>query len=76
MNHARKEDRRRVLLRTYACYGFTGIILNNILSTLWIKGLGISKYISPLLNLFITIPVNYLTNKYWAYAKKDDSDNE
>lgn len=76
MKHARKEDRRRALLRTYACYGFTGIILNNILSTLWIKGLGISKYISPLLNLFITIPVNYLTNKYWAYAKKDDSDNE
>ena len=75
MSHAGKADRRRMLLRTYACYGFTGIILNNVLSTLWIKGLGISKYISPLLNLFITIPVNYLTNKYWAYAKKDKSEN-
>ena len=75
MSHARKADRRRTLLRTYACYGFTGIILNNILSTFWIKGIGISKYISPLLNLFITIPINFLTNKYWAYAKRDESEN-
>ena len=65
-----KALRRRALFRSYLCYGFTGIILNNALSTLWIKGLGISKFISPLLNLLFTIPINYLTNKKWAFATK------
>lgn len=66
-----KAQRRKALLRSYLCYGFTGILLNNLLSTLWIEGLGISKFISPLLNLVFTIPLNYLTNKKWAFAVKD-----
>jgi len=67
-----KAQRRKALLRSYLCYGFTGILLNNLLSTLWIEGLGISKFISPLLNLVFTIPLNYLTNKKWAFAVKDE----
>ena len=68
-----KALRRRVIFRTYMCYGLSGIVVNNILGTIWIKGLGISKMISPLLNLFVTIPLNFITNKYWAYApKKED----
>lgn len=66
--------RRKALLKTYVCYGFTGIVLNNILSTIWIRGLGISKLVAPLMNLIFTIPLNYLTNKKWAFAdpaKKD-----
>ena len=66
-----KALRRRALLRSYVCYGMTGIVLNNLLSTLWIRGLGISKYLAPLINLLITIPVNYLTNKKWAFSVKD-----
>ena len=62
--------RRKVLIRTYASYAFSGLLLNNVLSTFWIQVLGVSKYVSPLLNLFITVPVNFLTNKYWAYAKE------
>ena len=64
--------RRRALLKTYMCYALTGILLNNVLSTLWIRVLGISKYVAPLINLAITIPVNYLTNKYWAFAQKPE----
>ena len=67
-----KAQRRKALLRSYLCYGFTGVLLSNLLSTLWIKGLGISKFISPLLNLAFTIPLNYLTNKKWAFAVKDE----
>ena len=67
-----KALRRKALLRTYMCYGFTGIILNNILSTIWINVLGISKLISPLMNLVFTIPINYLTNKRWAFGIKSE----
>lgn len=67
-----KALRRKVIFRTYLCYGFSGIVVNNLLGTLWIRVLGISKMISPLLNLFITIPLNYYTNKKWAYAVPSD----
>ena len=55
------------LLKTYAAYGFTGIILTNILSYVWIDLLWISKYIAPILNLIISIPINFLINKKWAF---------
>lgn len=55
------------LLRTYISYGFTGVFLNNILSSFWIHSLGISKYIAPLLNLIISVPINFLLNKFWAF---------
>lgn len=66
-----KRSTGRTLLKTYASYGFSGIVLNNLLSTLWIQVIGISKFISPLLNLIITIPTNFLLNKFWAYTGKN-----
>lgn len=57
----------RALLKTYIAYGFTGIILNNILSWLWINLFGISKFIAPLINLIISVPVNFIINKMWAF---------
>ncbi len=69
-----RAERAKVLAKTYICYAFTGIVLNNLLATLWIRGLGISKFISPLLNLFITVPINFITNKYWAYAKSGEKE--
>jgi len=64
------------LLKTYIAYGFTGIILTNILSYVWIDILGISKYIAPLINLIISIPLNFLINKLWAFKSKPVSDKE
>ena len=55
------------LFKTYISYAFTGIVLNNILSYFWISVLGISKYIAPLINLLISVPVNFLINKYWTF---------
>ena len=55
------------LLRTYIAYGFTGIILTNILSYVWIDVLGISKYVAPIINLVISVPLNFIINKKWAF---------
>ena len=30
----------------------------------------LAKYIAPLINLFITIPLNFILNKFWAYRQK------
>lgn len=55
------------LFKTYLAYGFTGIALNNILSWIWIEQLGISKFIAPLINLIVSVPVNFLINKFWTF---------
>ena len=60
----------KALLKTYVSYGFTGIILNNILSWVWVSVLGISKYIAPIINLLASVPINFFMNKLWAFKEK------
>lgn len=62
-----KRNRWKSLGRSFLAYGFTGYILNNILSYIWINVLYISKYLSPLLNLAISMPVNFFVNKLWTF---------
>lgn len=61
----------KTLLKTYAAYAFTGLGLSNIISWLCVDVWGISKYIAPLINLVISVPINYVMNKFWAYRQKD-----
>lgn len=65
----KKRNVLQALLKTYIAYSFSCIILNNILSWVWIDILGISKYIAPMINLIITIPINFVLNKLWAFKK-------
>ena len=72
-----KRNAGKALLKTYLSYGFTGIILNNVLSHFWVDVLGISKFVAPLLNLFLSVPINFLMNKLWAFrAQKEDSKSD
>lgn len=58
------------LLRVYAAYSITGLFLIAILLYLEEQVLGIPHYIATLMNLIITVPANFLLNKFWAYKKK------
>lgn len=60
----------KTFLKTFTAYAGTGLVLNNLLLVLWIKGLGIHEMLGPIINLLITIPLNFLINKYWAYKGK------
>lgn len=62
-----KRNAGKALLKTYISYGFTGIILNNILSYIWVDILGISKFIAPAFNLVLSVPINFIINKLWAF---------
>ncbi len=57
------------LLKTYMSYAFTGIFLSNILLIIWIKYMGIPKIIAPIFNLVISVPINFILNKFWAFKK-------
>lgn len=61
------------LIKTFVSYGTTGIVLASLLLYLWVDVIGISEYIAPLLNLIITIPLNFVLNKLWAFKTKDNT---
>lgn len=57
------------LLKTYLSYLSTGFVLNAVLLVLWIEIIGIPGEIAPLISLLVTVPVNFILNKFWVYKK-------
>ena len=70
---ADNEERNIVhaLIKTYISYAFTGLFLNSILSLLWVEVLGIPKIIAPIINLLVSVPLNFIMNKFWAFRKSE-----
>ncbi|MDR2592249.1 MAG: GtrA family protein [Chitinispirillales bacterium] len=66
-NDQQKRNLWDALLKTYISYAFTGLILSNILLSFFVEILHISEYIAPLLGLIVTIPLNFILNKKWAF---------
>ena len=54
-------------IKTYISYAFTGLIVHNLLLFIFIEFFFISKFIVPLLGLVITVPLNFILNRYWAF---------
>ncbi|MCM1257791.1 MAG: GtrA family protein [Roseburia sp.] len=57
----------KALLKTYVSYSFTGLFLNSILLVLWVQVFHISEFIAPIINLLISVPLNFILNKLWAF---------
>ena len=57
-----------IYLKTVACYGVTGLLLAPALK-MWLVGMGVPLWFSSLGTLVITIPLNFLLNKFWAFGK-------
>ena len=57
----------KTLLKTYVAYGSTGLFLASVLLWLYVDLLHISEYIAQLLVLVVTIPLNFIINKYWSF---------
>lgn len=60
----------KTLIKTFASYAGTGLVLSNILLILWVEILHWPEIIGPLINLLVTIPLNFMLNKYWAFKKQ------
>lgn len=58
------------LLKSFISYGATGL-LSNILLYLEVSFLNASKAYAPVINLLVTIPLNFLINKFWTFKKRD-----
>lgn len=51
--------------------GYAGTYLLSVfLMWLWVDILSIDERIAPLLRLIITVPLNYIINKFWTFRKR------
>ncbi len=55
--------------RMCVSYGLTAL-LSTLLLYVWVQLLGISDNIAPIINLCITVPLNFLLNKLWVFKDK------
>lgn len=60
----------KTLLKTFISYGSTGVILSSLLLILLVEKIKLSKYLAPLFILVVTIPLNFILNKFWAFRGK------
>ena len=63
-----KKSKLKRLGKTYISYGGTSI-LSNLLLYLEVSIFAINKTIAPIVNLIITIPLNFIINKIWTFKK-------
>ena len=56
----------KALVKTYLSYGFSGLLLSSILLYIWVDLCKVSEFLAPLINLVITVPLNFVLNKFWA----------
>ncbi len=62
----KKEDEKaKTIVKTFVAYG-TNLVIGTVLLYLFVDILSISEFIAPLLNLIVTIPLNYILNKFWV----------
>lgn len=53
-------------IKVYISY-FITFLLSTVLLYLWVDVLELSKIIAPIINIFITTPINFVLNKSWAF---------
>lgn len=60
----------RKLIKTFLAYAGTGLVLQNVLLWVLVEQFDFSEYLAPLLILIITVPLNFVVNKYWAFKEE------
>lgn len=66
---SRTRNSWKTFVKTFISYTGTGLILSGLLLYFWIEVLHIHELIAPIINLLITIPLNFVLNKLWAFKE-------
>lgn len=63
---AEERNHVKTIFKTYVSYGISAV-LSIVLLVFLVEVCNISEIIAPIINLAITVPLNFLMNKYWAF---------
>lgn len=67
-----KKELTKSLVKVYASYSITGLFLSAILLYIQEEIIGIPHYVATLVNLIVTVPCNFVLNKFWVYKNKEE----
>ena len=56
--------------KSVGSYALTGLVLSPAIK-MFLVGRAVPFYLASLLSLLVTIPINFVMNKFWAFRKKD-----
>ena len=59
----------RALIKTYISYG-ASFVSGTVLLYLLVEWCGVSELLAPVCTLLLTIPMNFLLNKFWTFKSR------
>ena len=62
----------KIFLKTYISYALFSLILHTYLLNLFVEKWGMNSVLALIILLFITTPLNFIVNKFWAYKDKKE----
>ena len=71
-NEQRNKGRRQ-LVRSFIGYGFT-FALSELMLWLLVSRLSVNKYIAKLLIMCVTIPLNFIINRFWIFKETEEEE--
>lgn len=60
----------KALAKVYASYALTELVLMGVLLFVEERLFGVPHFIATFVNLCVTVPFNFVLNKFWAYRKQ------
>ena len=69
-----KQERNtfKAFIKVVTSYGMS-FLLSMVLMTVLVEGFQVSSYIAPITKMIITIPLNFVLNKLWAFKDRKRS---
>lgn len=58
----------KAFLKVFSSYGIS-FLMSIVLISILVELCGIPSYIAPILKMAITVPLNYILNKFWAFKE-------
>lgn len=60
----------QALIKTYMTYAFSELFLSTFLLYIWVEIFKVPKFLAPFFCLVVSVPINFVLNKYWAFRGK------
>ena len=65
-----EQEKRKLFVRVFICYGGTYLLSVFIMEILFVKVFLVGTIVATLLRYLITIPLNFIANKLWAFKDR------
>lgn len=65
-----EQSNNKVLAKTFVCYGVT-FVISTVLMNFLVIYCSVPEAIAPIPRLALTVPLNFIANKFWAFKDRE-----